>query len=316
MQTMSIVVPCWNEEEAIPHFVRAMEEIHPKLLERSVKPILWFVDDGSQDGTLQVIRALAKQREDIRYLSLSRNFGKEAALLAGLRESDGDYVAVMDVDLQDPPELLPSMLELLQNEDWDCVATRRTTRSQEPPIRSFFAHGFYGLMHKISGIGLVDGERDFRLMRACMAKAVAELPERNRFSKGLFHFVGFRTTYLTFENRPRAAGQTKWSFWKLFRYSLEGIISFSDAPLAVAGIAGVLFCLLAILCAAVAAGGGADPDAWTAVLLFASGVQLLCTGLLGLYLSKVHRETRRRPSYFIRERGGGESGTRFAEKNN
>lgn len=303
MQTMSIIVPCWNEEETIPHLIQAVEEVRPRLLEYSVEPVLWFVDDGSQDGTLKVVRELARQREDVRYLSLSRNFGKEAALLAGLRESESDFVAVMDADLQDPPELLPEMLKLLQNEDWDCVATRRITRSQEPPVRSFFAHGFYWLMHKISGIDLVDGERDFRLMRACMAKAVAELPERSRFSKGLFHYVGFRTTYLTFENRPRAAGKTKWSFWKLLQYSLEGIVSFSNAPLAIAGIAGVLFCLLAILCAVVAAGGGAGPDAWTAVVLLASGMQLLCTGLLGLYLSKIHRETRQRPCYFIRERG-------------
>lgn len=315
MQTLAIIVPCWNEEEAIPHFIQAMEEVRPRLLEHSVKPVIWFVDDGSQDGTLKVIRALAKQREDVRYLSLSRNFGKEAALLAGLRESDGDYVAVMDADLQDPPELLPKMLGLLQNEDWDCVATRRTTRSQEPPIRSFFAHGFYGLMEKISRIGLVDGERDFRLMRACMAKAVAGLPERNRFSKGLFHFVGFRTTYLSFENRPRAAGKTKWSFWKLLQYSLEGIVSFSNVPLAIAGIVGALLCLLAIPCAVVAV-GGAGSGAWTAVLLLAAGVQLLCTGLLGLYLSKVHRETRQRPCYFIRERGGGECQARPVGENN
>ncbi|EON3067581.1 glycosyltransferase family 2 protein, partial [Enterococcus hirae] len=267
-----------------------------------------FIDDGSRDNTLQAIKALANDHEYIRFISFSRNFGKEAALYAGLQASTGDLVSVMDVDLQDPPDLLPEMIETIMQSDIDCVGTRRSTRDGEPPIRSFFAKKFYQLINKISDTEMVDGARDFRLMTRQMVDAILELTEYNRFSKGLFSWVGFKTKYISFENRERVAGETSWSFWKLFNYSIDGIVNFSDAPLTIASFVGALSCIgsgLAILFIILRALLYGDPTAgWpsmVSIFLFIGGIQLLCLGIIGKYIGKIFLETKQRPVYIIRE---------------
>ena len=267
-----------------------------------------FIDDGSRDNTLPVLRRLAAADRRVRFVSFSRNFGKEAGMLAGLEAATGDYVALMDADLQHPPALLPELYRAVTEEGYDCAATRRTTRAGEPPIRSFFARRVYRLIRKVSDADIVDGACDYRLMRRAVVDAILSMREYNRFSKGIFGWVGFRTKWIPFVNVERVAGETKWSFWKLFRYSLEGIVAFSTVPLALASVLGVLLCLTAfvfILVVLVKTLAFGDPvGGWPSmmcVILFLGGVQLLCIGILGQYLSKTYLETKRRPVYLVRE---------------
>ena len=303
MCMISVIVPCYNEEAALPYFYDAFKKTAAEMEETFE---LIFVDDGSRDGTLRIAKELAAKDEIVRWISFSRNFGKEAAILAGLRAAKGDFVCLMDADLQDPPSLLPEMYRAVTLEGYDSAATRRVTRKGEPPIRSFFARRFYRLMNRISDTDLVDGARDFRLMNRAFVDALLSLDETNRFSKGLFGWVGFRTKWIEFENVPRVAGETKWSFWGLLSYAIEGIIAFSTKPLVIATICG-LFCCLAAL------GGVAfvvaryflsgDPvQGWASlicVILFLGGIQLLCIGVLGQYLAKTYLETKHRPLYII-----------------
>lgn len=305
--TISVIVPCFNEEEALPLFYQAMEKVQPQL-DQEFEYI--FVNDGSRDETLEVLRELAAKDSKVTYLSFSRNFGKEAALYAGLQESHGELVTVMDVDLQDPPELLVEMVQRLEADpDLDCVGTRRVTRDGEPPIRSFFARMFYRLINRISQVQMVDGARDFRLMRRQMVDAILDVTEYNRFSKGIFSWVGFKTEYLEYKNVERVAGETSWNFWQLFSYSLEGIVNFSDAPLAIAFVGGALSCLLAFALAGLVIVRTllyGDPTAgWpsmVSIILFLGGFQLLTIGILGKYIGKIFMETKNRPIYVIKER--------------
>lgn len=306
---VTVVVPCYNEERALPHFMPEIQRIAAQLAARQVEVEILLVNDGSRDHTLSLLRDYAKQYENVRYLSFSRNFGKEAAMYAGLEHARGDYVAMMDADMQDPPALLPQMYDLLQTGEYDSVATRRVSRKGEPPIRSFFARMFYKLINRISDADIVDGARDYRLMSRPMVDAILSMKEVNRFSKGIFGWVGFRTYWLPYENVERVAGETKWSFWKLFRYSLEGIIAFSTAPLAIASVVGLLVCLAAVAALAVVlvktlAFG--DPVAgWPSmicIILFLGGVQLLTVGIIGQYLAKTYLETKKRPIYILAEK--------------
>ncbi|HIZ55746.1 MAG TPA: glycosyltransferase family 2 protein [Firmicutes bacterium] len=306
---LSAVVPCYNEESALPLFYTAFCRVTEQLSELSFELI--FVDDGSSDQTLQEMRALAEKDSRVRYLSFSRNFGKEAALYAGLQAARGDYVAVMDVDLQDPPELLVDMYRSLTQEGVDCVATRRVTRKGEPPIRSFFARMFYWLINRISKAEIVDGARDFRLMTRQVVDAILSISEYNRFSKGIFGWVGFRTKWLEYENVERAAGTTKWSFWKLLVYSLDGIVAFSTAPLAIASVIGFLFCIVGFITLCIIIMKtlifGDPVSGWPSLaclIVFIGGLQLFCIGILGQYLSKTYLETKRRPIYILKEQGG------------
>lgn len=305
--TISIIVPCFNEEESLPLFYAEMEKIKFQLNDHFE---YIFVNDGSKDRTLAILRELNQKNNSVRYLSFSRNFGKEAALYAGLKHATGDLVTVMDADLQDPPELLLTMKSMLEkNPDLDCVGTRRTTRDGEPPIRSFFAKMFYKLINRISQVEMVDGARDFRLMRRQMVDAILEVSEYNRFSKGIFAWVGFRTEYLEYKNVERVAGKTSWSFWQLLNYSLEGIINFSDAPLTIAFLGGVAACLLAfflIMIVIVRTLIFGDPTSgWpsmVSIILFLGGFQLLTIGILGKYIGKIFMETKKRPIYVIKEK--------------
>ena len=304
-RTLSIVVPCYNEEDSVPLFYKETIKV---LTSIAVGYELIFVDDGSKDGTLQVIRKLAESDNNVRYISFSRNFGKEAALYAGLRNTSGDYVAVMDVDLQDPPELLPEMLEILDKKEYDCVATRRTDRAGEPPIRSMFARLFYRIINRISDADIVDGARDFRMMKRPVVDAIISMSEYNRFSKGIFGWVGFKTFWLSYENRERAAGTTKWSFWKLFRYAVDGIVNFSQTPLYIASMAGIgmtllsIFYMIWIVVRKVLFGNPVAGWASTScIILFIGGMQLFCLGIIGQYLAKVYLEVKNRPVYITRE---------------
>ncbi|WP_247905746.1 glycosyltransferase family 2 protein [Streptococcus anginosus] len=305
--TISIIVPCFNEEESLPLFYAEMEKIKSQI-DDNFEYI--FVNDGSKDRTLQVLRDLNQADKNVHYLSFSRNFGKEAALYAGLKHATGDLVTVMDADLQDPPELLLTMKSMLEkNPDLDCVGTRRTTRDGEPPIRSFFAKMFYKLINRISQVEMVDGARDFRFMRRQMVDAILEVSEYNRFSKGIFAWVGFKTEYLEYKNVERVAGKTSWSFWQLLNYSLEGIINFSDAPLTIAFLGGVVACLLAfflIIIVIVRTLIFGDPTSgWpsmVSIILFLGGFQLLTIGILGKYIGKIFMETKKRPIYVIKEK--------------
>ena len=306
MPIISIVVPCYNEEEALPLFYQEATRVAGEMSGIDFEFV--FIDDGSRDNTLSVLRRLAAADRRVRFVSFSRNFGKEAGMLAGLEAATGDYVALMDADLQDPPALLPELYRAVTEEGYDCAATRRTTRAGEPPIRSFFARLFYRLIHKIYDADIVDGAREYRLMRRAVVDAILSMREYNRFSKGIFGWVGFRTKWIPFVNVERVAGETKWSFWKLFRYSLEGIVAFSTVPLALASVLGVLLCLIAfvfILVVLVKTLAFGDPvGGWPSmicVILFLGGVQLLCIGILGQYLSKTYLETKRRPIYLVRE---------------
>lgn len=306
LPVISVVVPCYNEQEAVPFFAEKIAEVAEKMPECCFEYI--FVDDGSNDDTLAVLRRLCEDNPAFRYVSFSRNFGKEAAMLAGLEAAAGDYIAVMDADLQDPPDLLPQMYAAITQEGFDCVATRRVTRKGEPRIRSLFAKSFYRLINKISDTKMVDGARDFRLMTRQMVDSVLSLREYNRFSKGLLNWVGFRTKWIVFENVPRVAGKTKWSFWGLFLYALDGISAFSVKPLAISSLFGLFFCVISFLFVIVIVVRrlifGDPVDGWAStasIILFVGGIQLFCTGILGQYLAKIYMESKRRPMYIVRD---------------
>lgn len=306
MKLISVVVPCYNEEAVLPLFYREATRVAGLMPDYGFEFL--FVDDGSRDATLQVIKELAEKDERVKYLSFSRNFGKEAAMYAGFSNAGGDYVSLMDADLQDPPALLPEMVKAIEEEGYDSVATRRVNRRGEPPIRSFFARRFYSLMRHISKTEIVDGARDYRLMTRQFVNSLLELGEYNRFSKGLYGWVGYKTKWLEFENVERAAGETKWSFWKLLLYSFEGIVAFSEVPLAIAAFAGVFFCLMAflfIVFIVVRTLIFGDPVAgWPSmicIILLIGGIQLFCIGILGEYLSKTYLEVKKRPIYICKE---------------
>ena len=303
---LSIVVPCFNEEEAIPIFYKETLKIINDISASSYEFV--FVDDGSSDKTLEVLHELSKKDKNVHFVSFSRNFGKEAGLYAGLEKACGDYISVMDVDLQDPPSLIPQMLKAIQDEGYDCAATRRVTRKNEPPIRSFFARKFYKIMGLLSDVPVMDGARDFRVMTKKYKDAVLSLIERNRFTKGIFPWVGFKTKWFEYENIERVAGKTKWSFWKLFLYSIDGIIGFSTKPLAFSAIAGILSLVVAfilIVFIAVRKIIFDDPvQGWASLVCFItffSGLQLFCTGISGLYISKIYTEVKQRPIFIVKE---------------
>ena len=305
MKKISLVVPCYNEQEVINLFYEEIQKVKKDFNKVNFEII--FVNDGSSDNTLNLMRELSKN-DDVRYISFSRNFGKEAAMYAGLEASTGDYVAIMDVDLQDPPALLKEMYEILESGEYDSVATRRVSRKGEPVIRSFFARLYYKLINKISKTEIVDGARDFRLMTRQMVNSVLSLKEYNRFSKGIFSWVGYRTKWLEYENIERAAGTTKWSFFKLFLYSLESIVAFSTVPLSIASVFGIIFCLIAFLIIVfviIRTLVYGDPTSgWPSmvcIMFFIGGIQLLCTGIIGQYLSKTYLEVKKRPIYIVAE---------------
>ena len=306
---VSIIVPCYNEEAALPYFLEAIRKTEAEMT------AAWgctfevvFVDDGSRDGTLAALRAAAREDPGVRYLSFSRNFGKEAAMYAGLQHARGEYVAIMDADLQHPPEMLKAMYQGLESGAYDCVAARRESRKGEPRVRSFFARCFYKLINRISDTEIVDGACDFRMMRRRMVDAILSLGEYNLFSKGIFGWVGFRTQWLPYENVERVAGETKWSFWKLLLYSLQGIVGFSTVPLALASVLGVVLCIFSgimvayIIIKTLLFG---DPvSGWPSLacmVMFMGGIQLFCIGILGQYLAKTYLETKRRPIYILAE---------------
>ena len=307
MKKISIIVPCYNEEAAIPYFYKEIIKIS-KSMNNNFEFI--FINDGSRDNTIEIIKKYAKKDNKVKYINFSRNFGKEAAMYAGLKLSSGDYIAIMDADLQDPPSLLPEMLSIIEDKknNYDCVGTRRVTRKGEPPIRSFFARMFYKIINKISKIEMVDGARDYRLMTRQMVNSILELKEYNRYSKGLFSFVGYNTKWLEYENIERVAGETKWSFWKLFLYAIEGITAFSTAPLAFASLMGLLFCFISFIMIIVIIIRtliyGDPTSGWPSlvcIIFFVSGIQLFCLGIIGEYLSKTYLESKRRPIYIIKE---------------
>ena len=306
---ISIIVPCYNEEPSLPFFYKEICRVFSSMeQEYSVNFELLFVNDGSRDATLSLVKEYAGKDSRVKYISFSRNFGKEGAIFAGLEYARGDYIAMMDADLQDPPALLSEMYTLIKNEDYDCIGTRRVDRKGEPPIRSFFAHCFYKLSNKLSKADIVDGARDFRLMTRQMTDAIINMPEYNRFSKGIFGWVGFRIKWLEYENVERVAGSTKWSFWKLFLYSLDGIIAFSTAPLSIASVLGILCLFLALIFIAIIIVKTliwGDPVAGypslMCVILMIGGLQLVSIGILGQYLAKTYLETKHRPIYIVQE---------------
>ena len=317
---ISIVVPCHNEEEMVPIFHKEITAVSDQLPDAVFEMI--FVNDGSKDATLAELKRVASLDERVHYLSFSRNFGKEAAMVAGLRHATGNYVAVMDADLQDPPAMLVEMVALIRTGEYDCIGTKRLDRKGEPPIRSFFARQFYHLINRISDTEIVDGARDFRLMTRQMVDAVLEMTEYNRFSKGIFSWVGFETKYLSYENQERVAGKTTWSFWSLFKYSLDGIVAFSEAPLAIAAFTGFLSFAVAILAALILTVRtlvfGNATSGWTSlivIILGMGGLQLLCLGILGKYLGKTFMETKRRPLYILKETDGALPTGRKEEQN-
>ena len=306
MKKITVIVPCYNEEQAIHYFYEEMERIAAQMPENTFEYV--FVDDGSRDGTLRCMRELRKKDQRVKYVSFSRNFGKEAAIYAGLTHATGDYVAIMDADLQDPPSLLPEMYRAVTKEGYDSAATRRVTRKGEPPIRSFFARCFYRMMNRISDVELMDGARDYRLMSRKYVDALLSLQEYNRFSKGLFGWVGFRTKWIEFENVERIAGETKWSFWKLFKYSLDGIVAFSSTPLYISSVLGAGMCgvavlaILFIIIRQLLFGGSAYGwPSMACIVILIGGLQLLCIGILGLYLSKAYLEVKNRPVFIAKE---------------
>ena len=308
MEKISVVVSCYNEEKALPLFYEEMERVRKQDFDGIVDFEYIFVNDGSKDNTLKIIKELRAKDNKVRYVSFSRNFGKEAAMYAGLEASTGDYVTLMDADLQDPPALLRQMYDTIKNEGYDCVGTRRVTRKGEPPIRSFFARMFYKIINKMSDIEMVDGARDYRLMTRQMVNAIINMKEYNRYSKGLFSFVGFKTKWIEYENVERVAGETKWSFWKLLRYAIEGITAFSTTPLIISSVVGLVFCLIAflmIILIIVRTMIFGDPTSgWPSlvcIIFFVSGIQLFSLGIIGQYLSKTYLEVKNRPIYIIRE---------------
>lgn len=307
MEKLSVIVPCFNEQETLQDYYDAISKVRETLLGKECELQVILVDDGSKDKTLAKMKELSGQCSWIRYISFTRNFGKEAAIYAGLTHAEGEYVSLMDVDLQDPPELLPKMYAMVKNGTCDSVATRRSDRTGEPVIRSFLSENFYKFINKISKTQLVYGARDYRIMCRKMVDAVLQMSEYNRFSKGIFSWVGFKTEWLEYENVERSAGETKWSLRQLFKYSLEGITGFSVAPLSVAAVLGVVFCgvsFLMILFLVIRTLIWGDPVAgWPSmvcVILFMGGIQLLCMGIMGEYLSKTYLESKHRPIYIIR----------------
>lgn len=304
MKKLSIIVPCFNEEESIPYFYDEVKKVTKNM---DIKLELIFVDDGSRDKTLEVIKSKTDDKE-VKYISFSRNFGKEAAMYAGLSMASGDYITIMDVDLQDPPSLLPEMVRLIEEEGYDCVATKSTSRNGYSFLRKTFTKWFYDIIGKMSKTEMVPGARDYRLMTRQMVEAVLSMKEYNRYSKGLFSFVGFKTKWIEFENKERVAGTTKWNFWKLFSYALDGIVGFSTAPLTMAAFIGVLFCLIAfimIIVIIVKTLAFGDPTSgWPSlacIIFMVSGIQLLCLGVIGEYLAKMYLEVKQRPIYIIKE---------------
>ena len=303
---ISVIVSCYNEEESLPLFYEEMSKVMDEMSQNDFELI--FVNDGSKDKTLEEIKALRNKDKRVRYISFSRNFGKEAAMKAGLDYSIGDYVTLMDADLQDPPKMLPEMLNILEKEHYDCVGTRRVTRKGEPVIRSFFARKFYKIINKMSKVEMVDGARDYRLMTRQMVEAIKSCEEYNRYSKGLWSFVGFKTKWLEFENVQRVAGETKWSFWKLFKYAIEGIVAFTTAPLTMAAFLGILFCFIAFIMIIViifkTLVWGDPVSGWPSlacIIIFVSGIQLFFMGIFGEYLAKTYLETKKRPLYIVKE---------------
>ena len=305
---VALIVPCYNEQEALPIFY---EEVMKVVTTMNCQYELIFVNDGSKDNTLSILKNFAAKDENVTYISFSRNFGKEAAMYAGFSNADADYVAVMDADMQDPPALLPQMVKILETEDYDSVATRRVSRDGEPPIRSWFARKFYQLINKISDADIVDGARDFRLMKREMIDAIVAMGEYNRFSKGIFGWIGFKTYWLPFKNVERVAGETKWNFWKLFKYAIDGIINFSEAPLSIASWAGIgmtfiAFIMMVIVIVRRLCFG--DPVAgWAStmcVIIFIGAIQLFSMGIMGQYIAKTYNEAKHRPHYIVAESNG------------
>lgn len=315
MDKVTIVVPCYNEEETLQPFFDAIIEVSNQM--PAVQFEFLFIDDGSRDRTLAKLQELAKRDVRVKYLSFSRNFGKEAGIYAGLRNASGDYVVIMDADLQDPPALLPEMYRAVTEEGYDCVGSRRVTRKGEPPIRSFCARMFYKLINKMSDAEIVDGARDFQLMNRKVVNAILSMGEYNRFSKGIFGWIGFKKKWMEYENIERVAGATKWSFWKLFLYAVEGIIAFSTAPLVLSSVFGLICCLAAfvmIIMVIIRTLVFGDPTAgWPSlvcIILLLSGIQMLGIGILGQYMARTYLETKHRPIYLIAE-----SNLEEAEKN-
>ncbi len=311
MKLLTVVVPCYNEEQALPLFYEEMckciEEF--KNVDRELAFELLFIDDGSKDRTMEVIKELKSKDDRVHYVSFSRNFGKESGIYAGLENSHGDYVVIMDADLQDPPSLLPQMYTAIVKEGFDSAATRRVTRAGEPPIRSFFARQFYKLMNRVTDLEIMDGARDYRIMSRTMVNAVLDMKEYNRFTKGIYSWVGFKTKWFDYENRERVAGETKWNFWKLLLYSIEGFVGFTTAPLTLAVIVGLLFTLISfimIIFIVIRTLVYGDPTSgWPSMIcitVFLGGVQLFCIGLVGEYLAKTYLETKNRPIYIAREK--------------
>lgn len=304
-QLLTLIVPAYNEQETLDAFYREAERVTASM---EVDIEYLFVDDGSSDQTMEILHRLAAQDERVHYISFSRNFGKEAAIYAGLEHAAGDYVAILDADLQDPPALLPQMLHAVTEEGYDCVGTRRVTRAGEPPIRSFFARMFYKLINQMSKTEVVDGARDFQLMQRKVVDAILSMGEYNRFSKGIFGWVGYKKKWLEYENIERVAGETKWSFWSLFIYAIDGIVAFSTTPLVLSSVCGILFCLVAfimILVIIIKTLAFGDPTSgWPSmvcIIMLVSGVQLFCMGILGQYMAKTYLETKKRPIYLIGE---------------
>ena len=308
MDKISVIVSCYNEEKALPLFYEEMERVRKRDFENIAEFEYIFVNDGSKDKTLEEIKELRDKDNKVRYISFSRNFGKEAAMYAGLEAATGDLVTLMDADLQDPPSLLKTMYNAIKEEGYDTVATRRVTRKGEPPIRSFFARIFYKIINKMSSIEMVDGARDYRLMKRKVVDSIISLKEYNRYSKGLFSFVGFDTKWIEYENIERVAGETKWSFWKLFKYAIEGITAFSTTPLLLSSLIGLIFCLvafIAIVFIIIRTLIFGDPTSgWPSlvcIIVFVSGVQLFTIGIIGQYLSKTYLEVKKRPIYIVKE---------------
>ena len=303
---ISLIIPCYNEVESLPILYEELCRVSNKLSDYTFEFL--FINDGSLDNTLEVLKEMSFKDNRIIYLSFARNFGKESAMYAGFCNAKGDYIAVMDADMQDPPSILPKMLEILQSGEYDSVATRRENRKGEPPIRSFFARLFYKIINKISDADIVDGARDFRLMKREMVNAIIKMSERNRFSKGIFGWIGFRTYWLPYKNIERIAGETKWNFWKLFKYSIDGIVNFSQLPLSLASWGGVLITFLSFIMIAIVIIRkiifGDPVDGWAStvcIIMFLSGIQLFCMGIIGQYLAKIYLETKKRPHYIISE---------------
>lgn len=306
MKKISIVVPCYNEEDAIPLFYEEIIKTAEELDKYEFEFI--FVNDGSKDNSAKIMKELTKKDDRVKYIIFSKNFGKEAAMYAGLEKSSGDYVTTMDVDLQDPPSLIPEMIKGIEEEGYDCVATKSTSRHGYSFLRKIFTKWFYKIIAKISKTEMIAGARDFRLMKRQMVDAIVEMKEYNRYSKGLFSFVGFETKWIEFENKERVAGTTKWNFWKLFSYAIDGIVGFSTAPLVASSIVGVLFCLIAfimILVIIIKTLVFGDPTSgWPSmvcIIFFVSGIQLFCLGIMGQYLAKIYLEVKDRPIYIVKD---------------